>query len=979
MLDMELLGYFNADIQCNGRSANGRIFVAPYECNLFGIETIELLKLWTEAPSSYCFAVSSFNREDAIKSLRNEFSDLFSPTLGLCTKAIATLQLVPGARCVYRDKRPVPYAVMEKEEDELKRLESQGVISPVESSEWAAPIVVVKKANGKIRICGDYSTGLNAVVEPNLYPIPTMEELYGRLIKGRVFATIDLSDAYLMIGMCEESRKYLTISTHKGLYTFNRLAPGVRSAPGIFQRIVDQLVAGMDNVVAYFDDICVAGQDEASLLESVRQVLAKIRNYGFRVRAEKCNFFADEVKFLGNIIDKNGNRADPAKTLAVKNLPTPKDEKTLLSFLGAVNYYGKYIKGMSDLTAPMNHLLQKDVPWNWTKECEKSFNRFKSILQSDLVLCHYVPDMPIQVAADASALAIGAQINHEFPDGSIKAIAYASRTLTKAERAYSQIEREALGLVFAVKHFHRYIYGRKFTLITDHKPLLAIFGSTKGIAAHAANRIQRWQLIMRAYFFDIKYTSTTEFGYVDMLSRLIGDQPPDEDYVIACTQMEDLCKMDVNDAVSCFPVTNKEIVAATAKCSQFQRVMEYMQTGWPSSINQVQRDVHEFFRFKESLSVVNSCLLYRNRLVVPHVYRKRILKRLHDAHPGQERMLSLARSYVYWPGIDEEIREYVRMCQDCQSTAKTPTSSILYSWPQATRPWQRIHIDYAMKEGNNFLVIVDAYSKWPEIIQTTSTTSEKTIEMLQDQFNHWGNPEVLVSDNGTQFTSALFAQFLQKRGIKHLRSSPYFPQSQGQAERYVDTFKRALDKMKNEDDIRTNLGKFLFNYRATPVDSVSPAEKFIGRKIRSTLELLFKEEEEEGERDIAMEAAFNRRHGAKERTFLHEEEVYAKYHRRNGAEFVWVPAVILEKIGNVNYNVFATLPCGRQLIIRSHATQLRHRSASDTQTTPAVTGIPLDVIRCDNKPVPQQNEPKRSRYRPTRSSPPVLRPRIGSQ
>ena len=305
------------------------------------------------------------------------------------------------------------------------------------------------------------------------------------------------------------------------------------------------------------------------------------------------------------------------------------------------------------------------------------------------------------MAADASQLAIGAQINHVFPDNTIKVIAYASRTLTKAEQAYSQIEREALGLVFAVKHFHRYIYGRKFTLITDHKPLLVIFGSTKGIAAHAANRIQRWQLIMRAYYFDIEYTKTTDFGYVDVLSRLIESRPPEEDYVIACVQLEELCTLELNEAVQRFPITLDQIAKATASCTQLQKVMEYMQVGWPSTTKDLERDVTEFFRIREHLSVVNSCLLYRNRLVVPHIHRKRILKRLHDAHPGQERMIALSRSYVYWPGSDEEIREFVRACGECQRAAKAPTKSILYSWPMASHPWERVHIDYATREDKN--------------------------------------------------------------------------------------------------------------------------------------------------------------------------------------------------------------------------------------------------------------------------------------
>ena len=387
--DLGILGFFIADLQCKGHSGRGRVFVAPFELNLFGMETIETLDLWSVPPSNYCLVIDTFDRTQAAQSIKKEFADLFQPTLGFCVKATAKLELLPGAARIFKEKRPVPYGVMDKVEKELNRLQSLGVITPVDSSEWAAPVVVVKKANGEIRICGDYSTGLNSVIAPNLYPIPTLEELYSRLVNGRVFATIDLSDAYLQIGVCEESRKMLTIHTHRGLFNFNRLAPGVRAAPGIFQRITDQLVAGLDNVVAYFDDICVAGEDEPALFQSIKRVLMRIREFGFHIRADKCKFFCDEVKFLGNIINSSGIHVDPEKTSAVRRLPPPHNEKTLRSFLGAVNYYGKYIKSMGNLTAPMSHLLKKDTPWKWTSQCQSAFEKFKEILQSDLVLCHY--------------------------------------------------------------------------------------------------------------------------------------------------------------------------------------------------------------------------------------------------------------------------------------------------------------------------------------------------------------------------------------------------------------------------------------------------------------------------------------------------------------------------------------------------------------------------------------------------------------
>lgn len=188
----------------------------------------------------------------------------------------------------------------------------------------------------------------------------------------------------------------------------------------------------------------------------------------------------------------------------------------------------------------LDALLKKDVKWNWSPACQKSFEQFKNVLQSDLLLTHYNPNLEMIVAADASQHGIGAVLLHRFPDGSVKAVCHASRTLTDAERNYAQREKEGLALNFACTKFHRMIFGRRFTLQTDHKPLLSIFGSKKGIPVHTANRLQRYALTLLQYDFKIEFKKTESFGYADVLSRLIGEHSkPDEDYVIASLQIEE--------------------------------------------------------------------------------------------------------------------------------------------------------------------------------------------------------------------------------------------------------------------------------------------------------------------------------------------------------------------------------------------------------------------------------------------------------
>nr|CDJ87606.1 Integrase domain containing protein [Haemonchus contortus] len=241
---------------------------------------------------------------------------------------------------------------------------------------------------------------------------------------------------------------------------------------------------------------------------------------------------------------------------------------------------------------------------------------------------------------------------------------------------------------------------------------------------------------------------------------------------------------------------------------------------------------------------------------------------------------------VYWPSMEADIEKLVRNCATCAQQAKDPVKTELQSWPKPLTPWTRVHADFAGPlDGNFYLVIVDAFSKWPEIIQMNSITTSATIKVLTKVFAQFGNPQTLVTDNGTQFTSATFVDFCRRRGIKHVRSPPFHPQSNGQAERFVDTFKRGLAKLKGEEPTTEALQAFLMAYRSTPCPSgpnhLSPAENFLGRRIRTELDLMMPSPEDStGRRDTKMEDQFNRHQGAKPRHFDVDDAVYAKDYRQ---------------------------------------------------------------------------------------------------
>jgi hypothetical protein len=649
---------------------------------------------------------------------------------------------------------------------------------------------------------------------------------------------------------------------------------------------------------------------------------------------EKCKFLQSEIKFLGHIVDANGIRPDPARSESIKKMPPPSDLTSLRSFLGALNYYGRFVKEMRELRAPLDELLRKDVKWEWTENQQKAFDNAKKILLSDLLLTHYNPSLPIVVAADASKDGIGATISHIFPDKSEKVIEHASITFSPAQKNYSQIEKEALGLVFAVQKFHRMLYGRKFTLMTDHKPLVAIFGSKTGIPIYAASRLQRWALILSNYNFDIQYVKTTSFGKADVLSRLIADYPrPEEDILIAniCTETECFVNSMFSANIAPLPITSIEISQATLEDKILQKLAKMCKNGWPKKCND--SDLIPYFPKREQISEVEGCLVYGERIIIPEIFREKLLKTMHFAHPGIVRMKAIAKDHMYWPGISNDIEKLVRQCNECQSAAKNPIKNSLHPWPNSTEVFQRIHIDFAgpCQDGHSYFLMIDSYSKWPEVYRMSTTSAPATVQVLRTVVDRFGIPKEIVSDNGSQLTSYEFDQFCKEFAIKHTFSPPYHPQSNGQIERFVDTFKRAMKKCRMEGPDWAE--KVLLAYRTTPQQALnghSPDELFLGRKIRTKLSLIhpmsiknaispIQISKEEYRKNMARQ--FDNKNGTKSNEFIAGEDVYLlNYHY---GKTHWIPGKIIERIENSPLYRVQVPVIGR--VVRRHSNQIRRR------------------------------------------------------
>ena len=376
----------------------------------------------------------------------------FSEGLGVCTKTEVNFELKQNVKPVFKPKRNVPFSSKEDIEIELQRLQENGVVEKVDYSEWASPTVYVTKKNKKIRVCADFSTGLNDCLMDHSYPLPSPEDIFTKLNGGKIFSKIDLSEAYLQVKISEECSKYLCINTHLGLFRLKRLPFGLKVAPALFQQIIDTMLADLGFAIAYLDDILVKSKNVQEHKEHIRTVFQRIEEFGFKLSAEKCEFFLKQIKYLGQIIDSQGRRPDPQRTEAIEKMPAPNNVAQLQSFLGLAQYYAIYIPKMHKLRAPLNELLKKRQKWIWSKECQNAFEEIKKCLLSDLALAHFDPQKELIVASDASDYGLGAVLLHRLEDGSTKPIAHASRSLLPAERNYSQIEKESLAIIYAIKN-----------------------------------------------------------------------------------------------------------------------------------------------------------------------------------------------------------------------------------------------------------------------------------------------------------------------------------------------------------------------------------------------------------------------------------------------------------------------------------------------------------------------------------------------
>lgn len=639
-----------------------------------------------------------------------------------------------------------------------------------------------------------------------------------------MFSKLDASSRFWQLQLDDESSRLCTFNSPFGRFRFKRLPFGISSAPEIFHRTIHNLFEHTEGVDTSMDDIIVWGNDQEDHDRHLRNVLEKAREVGLKLQKDKCEFSVLELTFLGETISKDGLKPDERKFDAITNMETPTCKKELQRFLGMINFLARFLPDLSTRTAVLRNLLDKNNAWEWTAEHDQVFKGLKDIVSSKPVLQFYDSSKPTKIAADASQRGLGAVLLQLHEQGWLP-VAYASRAITETESRYASIEKESLALTFACERFHQYVYGQRFEAETDHKPLIAIFSKALN---DCPPRIQRFRLRLQKYDFHLVHVPGKYMYTADTLSRA--------PLQASSSSMEEEIESYVNCVMSSISVTDykqRELSEATAQDRVLELLVDTIFTGWPEERSQCPVELRPYWNFRDELSVINGLVLKGTRVVVPSKLRNEMLKKIHAGHLGMEKCKKRAREVLFWPNMNRDVENLVKTCEPCQKHQKQHTAEPLLSHKLPSEPWQKVSTDLFELDRKHYIVIVDAYSNYPEVIALPSQSSESVIRVMKTTFARYGIPEEVLSGNGPCYSSVEFKQFSKDWNFNHVTSSPGYPKSNGLAERTVQTVKSIFKKcLESHDD--PHLG--LLAYRTTPLDNgLSPAQLLMGRQLRTDL------------------------------------------------------------------------------------------------------------------------------------------------
>ena len=767
------------------------------------------------------FAVPAIMTDsDPLARLLFKFRDLFGQAGSLAAAKVSPMVIQVEAPPVYQRPYPMPHMKRAAADKEIDMMLQMGVIRP-SSSPYASPILLVPKKDGTIRFCIDYRR-LNAITTKDRWPLPRIQDIFDQLGGSAYFSTLDMRSGYWQVPLAEDAIPKTAFVCHRGQFEWTRMPFGLANAPSHYQRIMSQVLGKFIGkfLFVFLDDIVIYSKSAEEHLSHLATVFKTLAKANLTLKESKCHFFQTHVDLLGYVVGQEGYSAQPAKTAAIHQQPLPEDQTDLRRFLGMASYYRQLVPGFAQMAAPLTELLKKDAEWQWGEAQDNAFQQLKDMLTSERVMAFPRLDKPYILYTDACDYAIGAILCQEDEAGIERPIQYISAQLTSTQRRWAVIEKEAYAVVYALRKLRTYLLGAKVTVYTDHKPLLCFF-----VGEIDNTKIQRWAVLLAEFAATIKYRPGKNNVRADMLSRIkplpiaVLDiqaewvAPEDTDSFPTPPLVDDLNRADVmREQQREFPEAWQCAVDGT-EGYVFCHGLLY-------SVRRPHKDAPRF-----------------PRLLLPEQYREAVIgdRHLQGGHCGVVKTMYRVQDHYVWPGMRRDIRNYYMQCGHCRVHEARPDRPTMGEMPVANVPGQVWSMDLigplvASEHGNRYiLTMLDHFSGWPEAYPLPTKSNASVWKWLRNDFlPRHGCPRLLISDQGTEFKTPAFDQWLQHNGIHHRRVSPYHPQANGRVERLNRTLKSMLRKLV---DGRTNrwedcLGHALWGLR-TNVSSVTNHSPFM--------------------------------------------------------------------------------------------------------------------------------------------------------